>query len=371
MGGNDTLDGGANWDQMYGGSGDDTYITNDYRTDVYESPDEGNDTVMAMKEFILPDNVENIVSIGSSSVYLTGNDLANVITGNNAGDSINGMGGDDTMNGGTGDDTYTVDSVLDVIHDAGGKDLVWAYVDGFVLPAGIENLTLSQGEGPVFGTGNSLDNVITGNSYTNVLFGGDGNDTIYGGAGNDTIDGGNGIDHAVFSGAPPSTFLVRQGNDVVVTSVFDGSPVQVLRNIERIDWGGQGGTYHTALDIDGNAGMAYRLYQAAFDRTPDLGGLGYQMHDLDIGVSLEQVASNFIASPEFQRTYGNVDDTQFLTLLYNNVLHRAPDVGGLQYHLDEFAHGQTRADMLIHFSESPENQANVIGAIQNGMEYVW
>ncbi len=52
------------------------------------------------------------------------------------------------------------------------------------------------------------------------------------------------------------------------------------------------------------------------------------------------------------------------------MLHRAPDTGGLQFHLDEFAHGESRADMLIHFSESPENQANVIGQIDNGMLYV-
>jgi hypothetical protein len=29
--------------------------------------------------------------------------------------------------------------------------------------------------------------------------------------------------------------------------------------------------------------------------------------------------------------------------------------------------GQSRAMELVHFSESPENQANVIGAIQDGM----
>jgi serralysin len=95
------------------------------------------------------------------------------------------------------------------------------------------------------------------------------------------------------------------------------------------------------------------------------------MHDLDIGVSLQQVASNFIASPEFQATYVSVDNTRFITLLYRNVLHREPDDAGLQYHLNEFAQGETRADMLIHFSESPENQANVIGEIQDGMVYVW
>src|SRR5207237_620506 len=102
--------------------------------------------------------------------------------------------------------------------------------------------------------------------------------------------------------------------------------------------------FSVAYDIDGDAGQAYRLYQAAFNRTPDIGGLGYQMNALDEGLTLTQVAANFIDSPEFQHTYGNVDDTQFITLLYQNVLHRAPDPGGLRDHLGEIASGQSRAD---------------------------
>jgi serralysin len=87
-------------------------------------------------------------------------------------------------------------------------------------------------------------------------------------------------------------------------------------------------------------------------------------------VPLGLVAQHFIDSPEFQSTYGATDDTQFITLLYRNVLDRDPDAGGLQFHLDEFAHGESRADMLCHFSESPENEANVIGQVTNGMLFV-
>jgi len=140
-----------------------------------------------------------------------------------------------------------------------------------------------------------------------------------------------------------------------------------LAGIDRIQFADH---FDLAFDVNGDAGEAYRLYQAAFDRAPDLPGLGYQINDLDRGVPLWLVAQHFIDSPEFQATYGATDNTQFITLLYQNVLHRGPDTGGLQFHLDEFAHGESRADMLIHFSESPENQANVIGQIGNGMLYV-
>jgi serralysin len=49
------------------------------------------------------------------------------------------------------------------------------------------------------------------------------------------------------------------------------------------------------------------------------------------------------------------------------VLHRTPDAGGLQFWVDSLNTGMSRAEVLIGFSESAENQANVIGSIQNGI----
>ena len=37
-------------------------------------------------------------------------------------------------------------------------------------------------------------------------------------------------------------------------------------NVERLDFSDA----HLAFDVDGNAGQIYRLYKAAFARTPDL-----------------------------------------------------------------------------------------------------
>jgi Ca2+-binding RTX toxin-like protein len=189
------------------------------------------------------------------------------------------------------------------------------------------------------------------------------NNTFIGYAGDDVIDGGAGTDTAVFRGLLSQYSLSRVGGSFDVSGP-DGA--DMLVNIERLRFD----DYSIAYDTAGNAGQAYRLYQAAFDRTPDLGGLGYQMRALDHGLSLAQVAGNFIASPEFQRTYGALNDVQFVTQLYANVLHRAPDAGGLTYHTDHLAHGFTRADILVGFSESPENQLALIGSIQSGMLFV-
>lgn len=91
-----------------------------------------------------------------------------------------------------------------------------------------------------------------------------------------------------------------------------------------------------ALDIEGITGQAYRIYQAAFDRTPDLEGLGYWISEMDKGMSVEGVSNSFIYSQEFQGLYGtNPTNEAFVTLLYNNVLNRDPDTGGMGYWLNE------------------------------------
>lgn len=68
--------------------------------------------------------------------------------------------------------------------------------------------------------------------------------------------------------------------------------------------------------------------------------------------------------------YGiNPTDAQFVSLLYTNALHRTADTAGLNYWVGQLSSGaQTRAQALIRFSESAENQATLIGVIQNGIE---
>lgn len=205
-------------------------------------------------------------------------------------------------------------------------------------------------------------NALAGND---TVAAGDGNDLVRGGPGDDALDGGAGIDTAFFSEARAAYTITRTATGYTVSHNGGADGVDTLVNVERLQFSDA----KVAIDINGDGGMAYRLYQAAFNRTPDVGGLGFQMSALDNGLGIAQVAANFIASPEFQATYGSLTDSQFVTQLYANVLHREPDAGGLAFHVDHLAHGFTRADVLVGFSESPENQAALIGSIQNGMTY--
>jgi mono/diheme cytochrome c family protein len=131
-----------------------------------------------------------------------------------------------------------------------------------------------------------------------------------------------------------------------------------------------------SLDIDGIPGQTYRLYQAAFNRKPDLPGLGAQINGMNNGLSLEQISQNFIDSAEFSKTYGALNNVDFVTLLYNNVLKRAPEPAGLAFHVGNLEGTNpggrvlSRAIVLFGFSESAENKALVLDAIKNGIEFV-
>jgi Ca2+-binding RTX toxin-like protein len=194
-----------------------------------------------------------------------------------------------------------------------------------------------------------------------------GNDFMTGLGGNDVLNGNAGVDTAVFSGKRADYTLVRNTNSATVTDKVTGRDGQdTLVSIERLEF--TNGSL--ALDINGNAGQAYRIYQAAFNRTPDNSGLKYWIGLMDGGVSLPTVSSAFISSAEFKALYGaNPINEVFISKLYNNVLHRAPDLGGYNYWVGLLNTKKIdNIGTLINFSESNENQTGVIGVIQNGID---
>jgi hypothetical protein len=197
---------------------------------------------------------------------------------------------------------------------------------------------------------------------------GDGND-LYLMQPGAVIDGGPGMDTLSVGTFEMFDFVSRVGNDYVVSNFLDGTAVRI-RNIERLMFLDQ----VVALDVDGIAGQAYRLYQAAFNRVPDQGGLGFWIGKMDHGVSLFDAANAFVGSAEFTALYGGaLSDTAFAQTLYQNVLHRAPDAGGLDFWVHALQSGYSRPELLVWFSESAENQSALADIIGSGITYqsIW
>ena len=92
---------------------------------------------------------------------------------------------------------------------------------------------------------------------------------------------------------------------------------------------------------------------------------------MDGGASLKAVAGGFVGAAEFKSVYGaSPTNAQIVTRLYDNVLHRPGETGGYNFWLGVLDRRDgTVADVLAEFSESPENQAALIGVIGNGFPY--
>ena len=246
-------------------------------------------------------------------------------------------------------------------------------------------------QAPLVLIGTDARDTLVGSEEADTLRGLGGNDLLTGLQGDDSIDGGAGIDTAAYAvpRAQASIAVQSGATPYAATVLVPGLGTDALANVERLRFA----DVSVALDVTptgnvddpitkgvgGNAGKTYRLYQAAFARTPDLGGLGYWIAQVDDGAKLLDLASGFLGSPEFASKYGaNPTNQEYTRALYLNVLGREPDANGYAY-WSALLDGKpwngvdygstTRQQMLVDFSEGSENKAHLIGIIGDGFDY--
>lgn len=155
-------------------------------------------------------------------------------------------------------------------------------------------------------------------------------------------------------------------NVVTATSKIDNS-VTAYQNpslIKFVDkW--------VSFDIDGTAGQVYRLYQAAFNRKPDLPGLGFWIKANQNGRAIIDIASDFVASAEFKTMYGDRPaNLKLVNAFYNNVLHRDGEQAGLDWWVGQMNNGAATYGVLYGFSDSAENKLNLAAGMWNGFDYI-
>lgn len=216
-------------------------------------------------------------------------------------------------------------------------------------------------------SGSAQGDVLTGTGGPENLYGGLGDDRLRGMGDDDYLDGGMGQDLAFYAN-PRVNYEVRAFGDRFLVTDFAGSDGRdMLANIERLVFPDMS----VAVDVDGPGGKAFRLYQAALNRSPDMEGLGFWIYHMDRGYSLEGVADGFINSAEFRSIYGaNPSNYDLVYRFYLNVLHREPDASGLEFWVRALdLNIATRAQVLVGFSESPENYLQLIGNMDNGFQF--
>jgi len=245
-----------------------------------------------------------------------------------------------------------------VTYSEGG--IVMAEADGLGLTSA-QVLKISQSSSMVEALIDAIlaqDTVFRMENLNDFMEVGTGRDVVYGGGGVDTVI----IDHSWGSKTKAQYEIKKQADgSFTVSNKIDHV---TLHDVERVQF--SDGV--VALDTAGIAGQAYRLYQAAFDRTPDSGGLKYWIDKMDSGQGLFGVAANFIGSSEFQSAYGSLSNLGLVDQLYKNILGRAAEKGGLDFGVGQLDSGaMDRATVLANISESAENVALVAPAIDGGI----
>jgi Ca2+-binding RTX toxin-like protein len=270
-------------EQLYGSSGDDTFVVSQARLagfSVFNSGG-GTDTFLTKGSLALAAGfqvaaIKAADASGTAGYKYEGNELGQSITGNKGMNTIYGHGGDDTLSGGDdlsidtlyggeGDDTFRVYSNSDRVRENVGEgfDRVLASRDFTLFPsAEIEMLTTSSstGKDPIVLTGNAFKQTIIGNAGNNVLNSGGGGDTLRGLGGDDFYHVNN--DDLVIETA-------NGGNDTV--NAHSNYVLAADAHVEVLQSNDPGGTF--ARDLTGNAFAQTIIGGAGANRLHD-GGPG-------------------------------------------------------------------------------------------------
>lgn len=305
------------------------------------------------------------VHAGAGNDTIGGTISDDILYGDDGDDIIYGTsGGTDYLDGGAGIDTVYVNGSLNtpIRLDVTGHQLTAAGTT--IVFRNFEHLS---GSGWLIGDGNG--NRMSGGNFNDRLDGAGGDDTLSGGAGNDILIGGSGtnaaaggtgVDTLVISGSRlAGSFTVGNGTSEVVGGVFvtslqgdytSGAETTSFTGIENINFVDG----RLVRDPTDRAMQIARLYEAAFDHAADPMGLNYWIDVRKAGFSMDQIGDMFAGSADFATLYGGLDNSGYVTKLFNHVLNRAPDTSSFNTWVNALNTGTSRGTVLARFSEAPE-----------------
>lgn len=266
---------------------------------------------------------------------------------------------DKSLQAATIDTDKKIDSVIDSISTT--SESTTFPVKIHTISIGNDPETVADFKAISSGTGGKYFNAVDATEIASVLI-----DVINEPINKDDIfTGTNGLNVIEYHHNKSEYKINKTATGFTVTSSIDGN--DTLTNIERLKFT----DINVALDTESHAGQIYKLYQAAFNRVADKDGLGYWINSLDKSEqNIEHVITHFIRNKEFVDLYTeNPVGRDFINQLYNNTLHRDPDTKGAEFWINSLKI-DPKVLVLKNFIESEENQLQITGDIQHGIEYI-
>jgi Ca2+-binding RTX toxin-like protein len=312
-----TINGTANDDILFGGTGGDTINGQGGNDTVYAGP--GNDMINSTSgdDMLFGEGGNDIITFGSADSSgsadggygndtitangggsLTGGEGNDTLSGSAFGNTFTGGLGFDTINGGAGNDFIGIED-SDVVNAGGGTDVLNFNFSAATVGFSIDLSTLWSGGTVTYGTGSirnaedvlgyvgsAFDDVfilgsgapigadarfltsgggndtITGSNGADQIVGGDGNDILNGLNGANTIDGGAGNDQ-ITGGADADFIIAGFGSDTVNAGggddiIYDGQFVTPVTDdsVDQLNGGDGNDTIWSTFGADIIAGGA-------------------------------------------------------------------------------------------------------------------
>lgn len=191
---------------------------------------------------------------------------------------------------------------------------------------------------------------------------GAGDNRLDGGPGSDVLVGGDGVDTIVYSGKLADYKLLLGSDGAVHVADKANSDVDTISGIE------QGAFSDGTVDLRFTQGPVSDLktlgllYEAVLDRAGDLGGVSWWLTQ---HATVGQLAAGFAASAEFQGRYGTLDDAGFVHALYANSGLADAAAGG-SAHWTAFLANHTRAELVAAWVAD-----DAVAAAQFGSQGLW
>lgn len=281
------------------------------------------------------------------------------------------------------------DPTRGVVKDVGGgHDTINAAALGLDNRIDLSGATASQlnGAALTIAPGTTVDKAVGGDGFDTLIasargstlrgMGGDdrlqgstGNDTLDGGTGFDTLLGGAGIDTAAFAGNRRDFSFSKTGTGLTVRAA--NGDVDTLSSIERASFD----DVRIALDMDGSAGTVAKILGAMFGpsfvHVPAYVGIGLSL--ADAGMSEPALIDLVLNTPAFLALAGSRSNTDFVKLIYKNVIGVAPSAADLKTYvalLDN--HTFTQGSLALQAAESDINKGTIdlVGLATNGLEFL-
>jgi Ca2+-binding RTX toxin-like protein/pimeloyl-ACP methyl ester carboxylesterase len=360
---------------FYGGWWSDTFNGTNSNDVMYGN--DGND-------YIYGNGGNDYIYGGGNDDYLWGGNNNDYLWGENGADELRGDDGNDELRGGGNDDKLWGGNQDDKLWGEDGNDQL-------VGDSGNDEVNGGNGDDKVWGSGG--DDKLWGERGNDQLTGDDGNDILNGyGFDNyerDTLSGGGGSDSFILSDSNNVYYSKNGSSDYALITDFNryedvihlkqisldasnstqawgyrlvtvgsnteirlnsGDTIAVLQGVSGLSLTGQGFVFEGAYEL--KRSLITNLYQDVLGRSPDAGGLQGWIDALGRNFTLPQIRNAFGHSEEAK---GKVSG------IYRAVLGREPDVGGLQGYLDALGRDWSLAQARFSIGHSEEAKGKISG----------